>query len=128
MSSEQQFKRLLVVDDQPDFADIVRRVGERKDFVVETLSDSRGFEEAYRRFDPSVIVLDILMPEIDGIEIIRWLADRGNRTPVILTTGYSAHFAEAAKMLGSLGGGFSITTLEKPVKLAEMEAALEGQA
>lgn len=120
-------RRLLVVDDQPDFANVVRRLGEHQEYVVETLSDSRGFEEAYHRFDPSVIVLDIFMPEIDGIEIIRWLAESGNRTPVILTTGYDVHFAEAARLLGSLGGGFSITTLEKPFGLAAMAAALEGR-
>ena len=65
--------RLLVVDDEPEFAELIRKIGERKDFVVQTLDDSRDFEETYRQFDPSVIVLDIIMPDMDGIEIIQWL-------------------------------------------------------
>lgn len=121
-------RRLLIIDDEPDFADVVRRVGERNAFVVEALSESRSFTEAYQRFDPSVIVLDVVMPEMDGIEIIRWLAARGNKVPVILTTGYNPHFAEAAKILGSISGDFSIITLEKPIGLADLEAALLEQS
>ena len=120
-------RRLLVVDDEPDFADLVRRVGERNAFVVEVLSDSQGFAEAYGRFNPSVIVLDVVMPGMDGIEIIRWLASHDNEAPVILTTGYNPHFAEAAKVLGSVRGNFSITTLEKPVGLSGIKAALIAQ-
>ena len=120
-------RRLLIVDDEPDFADLVRRVGERNAFVVEVLGDSQRFAEAYQRFDPTVIVLDVVMPEVDGIEIVRWLASQGNEVPVILTTGYNPHFAEAAKILGNIKGNFSITTLEKPVGLAVIEAALNAQ-
>ncbi len=121
-------RRLLVVDDEPDFADVVRRVGERKDFVVETVSDSRNFEKIYQRFDPSVIVLDIVMPDVDGIEIVCWLVANGNTSPVILITGYNPDFAKAAEILGSIKGRFPIASLAKPISLAELEAALEAQS
>ena len=118
-------RRLLVVDDEPEFADVVRRVGESKNFVVRTLIDSLEFEETYRRFSPSVIVLDIVMPDMDGIEIVRWPSS--NTAPVILTTGYGSHFANAAEELGSIEGQFSITTIAKPTSLSEIEAALDAR-
>jgi DNA-binding response OmpR family regulator len=121
-------RRLLVVDDEPDFAQLVREVGERNDFVVETLSKSRNFEEAYRRFEPSIIVLDIVMPDVDGIEIIQWLAANDSTAAVILATGYNPDFAKAAEALGSIDGRFPITSLAKPISLVDLKAALEAQS
>ena len=121
-------KRLLVVDDEPEFADLVRKIGERKVFVVRTLDDSRDFEEAYRAFEPSLIVLDIIMPDMDGIEIIQRLAANGNTVPVILTTGYNPGFAKAAELLGMAEGRFTISTLAKPITLSDLEASLDAQS
>ena len=66
-------KRLLVVDDEVAFGAFVRRVAQGLDFAVEVTSTADAFKEAYERFHPTVIVLDIVMPETDGIELIRWL-------------------------------------------------------
>ncbi len=89
-------RRLLVVDDEADFAEIVRKVAERRDYRVEVLTESPEFAAAYAGFQPSVIVLDIVMPEVDGVEIVQWLAANGNQAPVILTSGYNPNFAKAA--------------------------------
>ena len=119
-------RRLLVVDDEPDFADVVRKVAERQGFVVEVLTDSRDFEEVYTRFAPSTIMLDIIMPDVDGIEIVQWLARHGNTAKVIVATGYNPDFARAARGLAQARGQFAVTTLNKPVSMADLRAALDG--
>ena len=68
-------KTLLIVDDEVDFGNLVRRVAEGLGFEVVVLSDSREFKETYNQLDPDKIVLDIVMPGIDGIEIVNWLIE-----------------------------------------------------
>lgn len=70
-------KRLLVVDDEPDFADFVKRTAEGMGYDVSALSDPNLFKEAYAAFKPNVIVLDMVMPDIEGIELVQWLAQQG---------------------------------------------------
>jgi DNA-binding response OmpR family regulator len=119
-------KRLLVVDDDIEFGEFVRKVGLELGYAVDVQSDARTFQQAYKAFDPDTIVLDIVMPEVDGVEVVRWLADQGSRAKVILITGYTAHYAEVARTLGEVGGLSSMTTLTKPVRLAELRAAIAG--
>jgi len=118
-------RRLLVVDDEADFAEVVRKVGERQGFTVEVLTDSREFEEVYERFRPTTIMLDIIMPDVDGIEIVQWLAKNGNKAKVIVATGYNPDFARAARGLALARGQFEVATLNKPVSMADLRAALD---
>ena len=69
----QSAKRLLVMDDEAAFARFVRRIAEGEGYEVEVLTLPREFAATFERFDPNVVILDVVMPEIDGIELIRWL-------------------------------------------------------
>jgi CheY-like chemotaxis protein/two-component sensor histidine kinase len=117
-------KRLLVVDDEPDFAAFVERVAASLGYVVETVTRAAKFQESCTRFQPTVIVLDVVMPETDGVELVRWLATQGSKARVIIASGYSPHYAKAAEALGLAGGLSSIVTLRKPVSLTDLQAAL----
>lgn len=119
-------RRLLVVDDEADFARFVRRVAQRLDFTVEMTTRARDFKEAYERFQPSVIVLDIVMPEADGIELIQWLASKGCEARVLIISGYDPRYAVAAELLGNVGGKMTFTRLRKPILVADLEKALAG--
>ena len=117
--------RLLVMDDEPDFADFVRRVGESSGFEVSVITDPRLFKKTYDAEKPDRIVLDIVMPDLDGIEIIEWLSSVGNKAPVLIVTGYNPHFAEAAKVFAKVKGRFSVTSLTKPMSVEDLREALK---
>ena len=119
-------KRLLVIDDEPDFGEFVRNVAVGAGFVVEVTSDAAAFKKVCVAFDPTVIVLDIVMPEVEGIELIQWLAERKSTVHLIVVTGKDPLYLELARTLGEGHGLRSMTTLAKPVALAELRAALEG--
>jgi DNA-binding response OmpR family regulator len=116
--------RLLIVDDEPEFGEYVGRVGERIGLSVRVTTNAKTFKETFQSFDPTVIVMDIVMPEVDGIELIEWLSENECTAKVILVTGFNPHYADATQKLGEARGMMSVTTLTKPVSLADLKAAL----
>jgi CheY-like chemotaxis protein len=117
-------RRLLVVDDEPDFSNLVRRVGEDLGYEVTVCNRSAQFAAAFEAAEPDVIVLDIVMPEVEGIEIVQWLGQRGTNAKVVVVTGYNPRYAETAKTIGNARGLQEIVTLTKPVRLANLSAVL----
>ena len=78
--------RILVVDDDRDIRDLVAIKLESAGLEVETRADGSQALEAAVQGDWSVIVLDVMMPGMSGIDVLRAIRDRGDRTPVILLT------------------------------------------
>ncbi len=116
--------RLLVVDDDPGFGELVRKVGLKLDFEVEVAINGKEFTRAYDSFDPTVVVLDMVMPDVEGIELIQWLGERGADVHVIVVTGYTPRYAALAKKLAEAKGLRSVAALSKPVRLNDLQAAL----
>jgi CheY-like chemotaxis protein len=116
-------RQLLVIDDEADFMEFVRLVAEELGFKVTKATRAVEFQAAYDRAEPDVIVLDIVMPEVDGIELIQWLMEKECRARVVVVTGFSPDYGKAAALLGATRG-LEVTTLGKPVKLADLREAL----
>ena len=74
---------ILVVDDDPKTVRLVRTYLEREGFSVITAGDGRTAVEAAREREPSLIVLDVMLPELDGVEVTRILR-RGSEVPVLM--------------------------------------------
>lgn len=118
--------RLLVVDDDPGFGELVRKLGVKLGFEVEVTNNGEAFMRMYDSFDPSVVMLDMIMPHIEGIELIEWLGERGADAHIIVVTGFSQRYAALAKMLAEAKGLRFVASLSKPVTLNDMQAALTG--
>ena len=116
--------RLLIVDDDPDVGEFVRDVAEELGYEVRVTTRGNDFKLQYEAFDPTVILLDIVMPEIDGTELVFWLAERHCTAEIIIATGFNPTYAAVADTLGQAKGLNSVTTLTKPIALAELRAAL----
>lgn len=117
-------KRLLIGDDEPRFAAFIERVASRLGFAVEVTVHGSDFQAAYRRQTPDTIVLDMVMPDIDGNELILWLVDQGCRADIIIITGYHPDYAVNARLLAEMKGLRSVLTLSKPVRVARLREAL----
>ncbi|MDP6345428.1 MAG: response regulator [Alphaproteobacteria bacterium] len=116
-------KRLLVVDDEPDFANFVKRTAEGIGYRVVALSDPKLFKDEYQKFQPSVIVLDMVMPEVEGIELIQWLAEQECKAKILVVTGYNPYYGKMAHGLGEVRG-LTVETHQKPISLATLREAL----
>lgn len=78
--------KILIVDDEKDFLDTLSLFLERSGFVVETAQDGREALQQVATFDPDLVVLDVMMPHLDGREVCRRLRQAGDWRPVIMLT------------------------------------------
>jgi CheY-like chemotaxis protein len=114
----------LIVDDEPRFASFVGKVAAPLGYDVEITTHGREFQKAYRKNKPDCIVLDMVMPEIDGNELILWLVKEGCDADIIIITGFSPDYAVNARILGEFKGLRSVRTLSKPVSVAQLRKIL----
>jgi len=89
-------ERILVVEDEATVAEVVGRYLERDGFKVRHVADGAMAMTAIAAFRPHLIVLDVMLPHRDGLEICREVR-AGGSTPVIMLT---AHGEETDKILG----------------------------
>jgi DNA-binding response OmpR family regulator len=77
--------RVLIVEDDPTVSEVVTRYLQRDGFAVEIVGDGRSALAAVEKAEPDIVVLDIMLPGMDGLEVCRWL--RASRpTPIIMLT------------------------------------------
>lgn len=81
---EQTTPQVLVVDDEPQVRDIVATYLERDGFSVRTAADGEEALQAIRARRPDAMVLDLMLPKRNGLEVLRILRDEGNELPVIV--------------------------------------------
>ncbi len=83
-------KRVLVVDDEPAVRDALERALNAEGYAVTTARDGQQALEAIGNRSPDLVVLDVLMPILDGFETCRRLRAAGDRTPVLMLTAKDA--------------------------------------
>ena len=81
-------KRVMVVDDEKDFLFTMEYWLKSKGYEVKTVSDGIQAVELVKNFDPNIILLDIKMPGIDGVETLRRIREFNKEVPVIIITAY----------------------------------------
>jgi len=82
--------RILVVDDEPAVRDAVDRALRLDGHEVALAADGRAALDAVATAPPAALVLDLLMPRVDGLEVCRRLRAAGDRTPVLVLTARDA--------------------------------------
>ncbi len=121
-------KKLLVVDDDKAVGDLIRRISVKQGFETLVLLDSVKFQEICESFDPDVILLDIVMPNADGVELLRYLAKSRSRARIIFISGYGANYLSTAERLSEAHGLESVRALAKPIDIQELRDALAGDS
>src|SRR5215467_13186746 len=86
MNQTTQDQRILVVDDEPSIVDAVATALRYEGYEVEEARNGRDALTAATTFDPDLIVLDWMLPDVEGIEVGRRLRDRGYKTAILFLT------------------------------------------
>lgn len=112
---------ILVVDDEPHIVQLARMYLEKEGFRVATAGDGRSALEAVERQQPALIVLDLMLPEVDGLEVCRRVRAQENQVPILMLT---ARDEDIDKILGlELGADDYLT---KPFNPREMVARVKA--
>lgn len=117
--------RLLVLDDEPGICEFVGEVAEGLGFEVSLTTQAAEFRRRVSSFEPSVVVLDLQMPEADGIEQLRFLGETGCDAKVLVVSGMDTRVLATAEHLGRSLGVNMLGTQQKPLMLDVLEATLE---
>ena len=113
--------RILIVEDDESIAELVELELEHRNFSVRCAYDGlSGLEEA-ERFRPEVVVLDIMLPRMDGVGVLNSLRKAGNRVPVIMLTARDAILDK----VHSLNRGAD-DYLTKPFDIEELTARIQA--
>lgn len=123
--AEPDAHRILVVDDEPDIGRLIGLVATGIGYAVRLESDGHRFADAYREFAPHVIMLDLTMPGVDGIECLRILAEARAETDILLMSGFDERMLEAARRLASAQGLKVAGVIAKPIDMASLERKLD---
>ena len=78
--------KVMVVDDEEDLRNLVKMVMEKEGFEVESAEDGNDFLEKVDRFQPDIVILDVMMPGPSTKEILRKLREKGVDSKIVLLT------------------------------------------
>ncbi|SCL72372.1 two-component system, OmpR family, response regulator [Micromonospora citrea] len=113
--------RVLVVDDEPNLADLLSMALRYEGWQVRTAGDGTSALSAARQFQPDAVVLDVMLPDLDGFQVLRRLREQTPTVPVLFLT---ARDAVEERIAGLTVGGDDYVT--KPFSLEEVIARLRA--
>lgn len=116
--------RLLLIDDEPVLAEFLASAAHGCGFDPVVTSNDAQFRDAFLAERPDMVALDLGMPGMDGVELIRFLADQEYRAPVLIVSGFDRRVLESAFRLGEALGLRMAGPVEKPARLDDLEQML----
>jgi len=115
---------ILVVEDDPDFADFLHNLLERQDFRVAHASAAPAALKLLAAQEIDLVITDVVMPDMDGIEFLRSFPPNARGMPVIAVTGSPLNAGGTlSRVMRALG---AVQVLAKPITAADLVAAVHG--
>jgi two-component system OmpR family response regulator len=111
-------KRILIVEDEKEILEFLKDSLMRLNFQIETAIDGREAIEKIKAFTPDLVILDIILPELDGLEVLKWIKKNNSDIFVILAT--------AKKELEDIKKGYSLEADYYITKPYRFEDVLKG--
>ncbi len=110
----------MLIDDEPAFGRFIAHAAETGGFTAHVTMSAEPFMQKYRELKPEAVALDLGMPQVDGVELLRFLAEEKCSAPVIIISGFDRRVLDSSVRLGSALGLNMVGPLEKPVRLQEL--------
>ena len=107
--------KVLIVDDDLRISRLLKRIALESDVETLILNDPHSFEEIYLTYQPNIILMDLQMPQVDGIEILRRLAELKSNAAILIISGMEKNVLETAVELGKSLKLNMVGFLNKPI-------------
>lgn len=118
--------KLLAVDDDASSAELIVRISERCGFEAFATSDPRGFLELCKQLNPSVVSIDINMPNIDATGVLKLLTDVGFKGKTMIVSGQDIDTMRKVADFGESLGLQRPEIMQKPIDVSKMRVLLGG--
>ena len=119
--------RLLILDDEEAVGRTLGFIAEEIGFEVRTFTRPVEFFAALDAWPPTHIAIDLVMPEMDGIEAIRLLAERGCQASIIITSGVGSRVLDSARRTATEQGLKEVNAISKPFSRELLRRLLSGE-
>ena len=116
--------KLLVIDDEEWIAEVIKRVADNLGLETMLVTDSRKANDTFFEFQPDLVILDLHMPGVDGVDVLNDLLAASKTTRIILTSGGGEDAREVADAAAKLHGTEQVTCLQKPFRRDQLVALL----
>lgn len=116
----------LIIDDEPAIGRLIQRVAAGCGYIVTLTTSADQFMDSLAIKDPAVIVLDLAMPGLDGVEILRFLGASKCKAQILIVSGFDSRVLETTADLGAALGLRMAGTLEKPLRIGALRDAIEA--
>ena len=113
-------RHLLLIDDEPAFGRFIAHAAETGGYKAHVTMSAQPFMDKYRELQPAVVAVDLGMPQVDGVVLLRFLAEEKCTAPVIIISGFDRRVLDSSMRLGEALGLNMVGPLEKPVRLQEL--------
>ena len=117
--------RLLLIDDEPALAAFVASAAQESGYQAFIGVNEADFRAQFGDHRPDAVALDLGMPGMDGVELLRFLAGEQFAGPVLIISGFDRRVLDSAFRLGEALGLRMVGPLEKPTRLEELEEVLK---
>jgi EAL domain-containing protein (putative c-di-GMP-specific phosphodiesterase class I) len=118
-------QKILVIDDDDHIGEIIASAAHAMGFQCQATTDPAIFLAAVNP-DTTLVLIDLLMPNVDGVQLLRLLGQQQCRAPIVLMSGIGKRVIETAEQLGSVHGLSIVGHLHKPFRLRELEGLLRA--
>ena len=116
--------RLLLIDDEPALAAFVAKAADMCGFEPVIAEQDQQFRDLFQASRPQMVALDLGMPGMDGVELLRFLGSQDYKEPVLIISGFDRRVLESAYRFGEALGLQMVGPLEKPTRLEQLEEIL----
>ncbi|MDH3221730.1 MAG: response regulator [Gammaproteobacteria bacterium] len=114
--------RILVVDDEPDIRALLKDILEDEGYIVDVAEHARAANEMRRSSEPDLVLLDIWMPEVDGVTLLKqWKSSGDDNCPVVMMSGHGT--VETAVEATRYG---AVDFVEKPLSMAKLLSTVKS--
>lgn len=117
-------RRILILDDEAAVGQTIQWIAESLGFDAEFVTHSGEFFDRLEDMCPDIVTIDLVMPELDGVEVMRLLAERKSRASIIISSGMGTRVLDAAQR-SALEHGLSIAgVISKPISKAALRSLI----